>query len=284
MKSFADYLKSFFESERKSLSDNYPGINLRRLEREVSISHLNDLYCSYQSHPFNQFISKLKKGIPLEYISHQAYFYKSNFYVNEDVLIPRSETEILVELALKEIQINFKNKNCRILDVCTGSGAIGLSLLRDSGSELEVVFSDLSEKALNIARKNYFLMQYLFSSNHKIEFIESDRLKNISGEFDLIVTNPPYIMKEKDRSTVHSQVLLHEPEMALFLQDDEYEKWFIDFFTEINAHLKPEGIALVEGHENHLEKLQKIAINLKFKTIEIIKDYTLRDRFIRLQK
>lgn len=284
LQTYAEYLKSFFTSERKNLSKNYPGITLHRLQTEAPVVNQDELYLSYKSHPFTFFIEKLKQGIPLEYISGRAYFYRSNFLVNEDVLIPRNETEILVELAVQEIQRNFQNKKCRVLDMCTGSGVIGLSLLREGGAELAVTFLDFSPKALEIARKNYFLMQYLFSPDHKAEFIESDRFNEINGEFELVLSNPPYIKRFSDRESVHEQVLKHEPAMALFLDDDEYDKWFKNFFAGLAKHLVLGGIALVEGHENHLSGLNKIAKEFGFQSVDIIKDYNQRDRFMRLVK
>lgn len=284
LQTYAEYLKSFFSAERKNLSQHYPGITLHRLSLEAPIANHDDLYLPARSHLFTQFIDKLQSGIPLEYISERAYFFRSYFFVNDKVLIPRSETEILVELAVQEVQRNFKNKPCKVLDVCTGSGVIGLSLLREGGAEFDITLSDLSPGALEIAKKNYFLMQYLFSPKHKIQFVESDRLQNISGEFDIILSNPPYIKKMSDQDSVHQQVKKYEPEMALFLNDADYETWFRVFFTEVAAHLVKGGFALIEGHENHLEGLKDLATEIGFTKTDIIKDYNQRNRFLRLVK
>jgi release factor glutamine methyltransferase len=284
MASYSEYLKDFFTANRKELSENYPGINIHRLNNEAPVTDLNFQYLPSITNIFSIFIEKFKSGLPLEYISSSAYFYKSYFYVNENVLIPRNETEILVELAVQYIQQNFSQKPCRVLDVCTGSGVIGLSVLRDCNAKMELILSDLSNEALDVARRNYFLMQFLFSNESKVNFIESDRLKKIEGNFDIILSNPPYIKAVSDVSSVHQQVTKHEPSLALFLPDAQYDDWFKEFFKEIFDHLAPHGLALIEGHETHLEHLKKVAISTGFKTADVIKDYNQRDRFLRLTR
>ena len=284
MQTYADYINDYFKRERKNLNRHYPGLTIHRLLAEIPVNDLADYYIPHASHPLHQFLIKLSEGVPLEYISHRAYFFKSSFYVNPHVLIPRSETEILVELAIREIQTKFKGKAIEVADICTGSGIIGLSVLREGGAEISMTMSDLSLDALEVAKKNYFCMQFLFSKNHAINFIQGDRFLNISSEFDLILSNPPYIKKQADRHSVHSQVLTYEPSMALFIDDHEYENWFSNFFQEIKNHLKPDGMAIIEGHEDHLESLKLIAQDIGFKKIDLIKDYTIRNRFIKLVK
>jgi len=170
------------------------------------------------------------------------------------VLIPRSETEILVELAIQEIQTHYKSKTCRVLDVGTGTGIIALTLMMESRSSLEVVASDLSDSALVLARENYFNHYFAIDSKHQVKFVKSDRLNSIDGEFDLLVSNPPYIKARADRGGVHHQVLMFEPEIALFIEDDLYYLWFEDFFRGIFEKLSPKGMAIIEGHEDHLEE------------------------------
>jgi release factor glutamine methyltransferase len=284
VQTYLEFLTTFFNSERKNLTLNYPGLTFRRLCDETPVHDLSSIFLKSKSDAFNAFIEKVKLGIPLEYISGSSYFYRSRFVVNENVLIPRSETEILVELAVQEVMLNYKNKLCRVLDVCTGSGAIGLSLLREGAAEFDMTLSDLSRDALNIAKTNYFQMQFLFPTNHKIQFIETDRLNGLSGKYNIILSNPPYIKKIIDRENVHSQVLKYEPELALFLKDEEYDKWFIKFFSDISEHLELNGVAIVEGHENHLESLKESAIQLGFSSASVITDYNQRNRFLRLRK
>lgn len=292
--SLEDFLQAFFKKEKKTLSENYPGLTLHRLRNDLSLytEHLgvaakemfDQAYIPYITNPITVFFSKLKEGIPLEYITGHSYFYRSLFRVSPDVLIPRSETEILVELAAQEIQKNYKDKKCSVADVGTGSGAIALSLMLDSHAALEVFAIDISEEALLIAKENYFNMAYSFSSKHKIQFVKGDRLKNIDETFDLILSNPPYIKKKADQETVHFQVNHFEPQLALYLDDELYEEWFNDFFSSIHEKLSNDGISIIEGHENHLESLGQMAERLAFSKVEIIKDYTGRNRFLRLKK
>jgi release factor glutamine methyltransferase len=288
------YLRGFYETEKKSLLSNYPGLTLHRLKQDIKLhAFLNGVdseelfefpYLPHRTHPLTVFFDKLKVGTPLEYITGYAYFYRSMFKVTSDVLIPRSETEILVELATQEIQRRFKNKKCRVADIGTGSGAIALSLLMEESVSLEMVASDISEKALKLAKENYFNQSYAIPPHHKITFVKSDRLKSIEGEFDLILSNPPYIKKEADFKDVHHQVAVFEPHLALFLEDATYDQWFDEFFTSIYEKLAPQGVSLIEGHEKHLESQAEMALKIGFKEALVIKDYTQRNRFLKLKK
>lgn len=292
--SLETYLKNFFEEEKKSLLSNYPGLTLHRLKQDIRLqAFLNGAdfdeifdfpYLPHRRHPITIFFEKLREGVPLEYITGYSYFYKSHFKVTNDVLIPRSETEILVEMVTNDIKRDFKNKTCHLLDVGTGSGVIALSILMECMGNIEIVASDISEKALSVARENYFNLRFAISKNHQLQFIKSDRLQNIDGPFDIIVSNPPYIKRRKDFDLVHHQVASYEPAMALFLEDDIYNLWFEDFFKSIFEKLNKNGFALIEGHENHLQLLKEIALKIGFNKATVIQDYTNRDRFIRLNK
>ncbi len=288
------FLKDFFQSEKKFLLNTYPGLTIHRLKQDLKLhAFLNgvdseDLFdFPYQSHrhnPITIFFENLKIGMPLEYITGYAYFYRSLFKVNQDVLIPRSETEILVELATTEIKKNFKNKICKIADVGTGTGAIALSLMYEEAASLQIVATDISPKALRIAKENFFNLRFSIPEKHSISFIETDRLNNVDGPFDLILSNPPYIKRMSDLSLVHQQVVTFEPHLALFLEDDNYENWFKEFFKNIFQKLSHSGVSLIEGHENHLESLATLARTFGFSEVVVIKDYTQRDRFLRLKK
>jgi release factor glutamine methyltransferase len=289
-----EYLQAFFNEEKKTLLSFYPGLTLHRLRSDIKLhAFLNGVdseelfdfpYLPHRSNPLTLFFEKLKEGVPLEYITGYAYFYRSLFKVTSDVLIPRSETEILVELASQEIQKNYRSKNCRIADIGTGSGVIALSLMMEDSAILDVVASDISEKALTLARENYFNLCFAISAKHNITFVKSDRLQNVNGKFDIILSNPPYIKRCADQDSVHHQVLTYEPAMALFLDDDVYDLWFEDFFKSIHQNLNDAGMSLIEGHEQHLDELREIALKTGFVKVDVIKDYTSRNRFLRLKK
>ncbi|MGZ3786987.1 MAG: HemK family protein methyltransferase, partial [Bacteriovorax sp.] len=201
IKRLGEHLQSFFNEEKKSLLSSYPGLTLHRLKSDIKLhAFLNGVdseelfefpYLPHRSNPITLFFEKLKEGVPLEYITGYAYFYRSLFKVTSDVLIPRSETEILVELASQEIQKNYRNKVCRLIDVGTGSGAIALSLMMENASTLDVIATDISEKALTLAKENFFNLRYAISAKHNISFQQCDRLQNIEGKFDMILSNPP---------------------------------------------------------------------------------------------
>ena len=149
-------------------------------------------------------IEKLTQGIPLQHITHTQEFMKMDFFVNEDVLIPRPDTEILVEEVIK-IAKNMKNPV--ILDLCTGSGAIGISIAKNV-QNAKVYATDISEKALEVAKQN------AENLNAKVKFIKSDLFEKIDKmKFDIIVSNPPYIKKED----IHylSEEVQNEPQLAL---------------------------------------------------------------------
>lgn len=292
--SLDNYLREFYSAEKKSLLANYPGLTLHRLKQDLKLhAFLNGVdseelfdfpYLPHRTHPLTVFFEKLKDGTPLEYITGYAYFYRSMFKVTSDVLIPRSETEILVELAIQEIQKNFKNKKCRVADIGTGSGAIALSLLMEENVTLDMVATDISPKALRLAQENFFNQRYTIPGHHQVKFVLSDRLESVEGEFDLILSNPPYIKKEADFKDVHPQVAVFEPYLALFLEDATYNTWFEEFFTSIYEKLNQEGLSLIEGHERHLDSLRELALKIGFKEAVVIKDYSLRSRFLKLKK
>lgn len=288
------YLGSFFEEHRKTLLNNYPGLTLRRLKQDIKLhAFLNSVdseelfdfpYLPHRSNPLTLFFDKLKLGVPLEYITGYAYFYRSLFKVTTDVLIPRSETEILVELALSEIQRFKKDKIVRVADIGTGSGVIALSLMQSSPVALSLVASDISPEALRLARENYFNHRYAISNIHQAQFVECDRLSHIDGPFDLILSNPPYIKSESDIGEVHHQVKTFEPHLALFILENLYDKWFLEFFKSIYEKLSPNGVSLIEGHERHLENLADMAKKIGFVEVQVIQDYTQRNRFLKLKK
>ncbi|NOT79756.1 MAG: peptide chain release factor N(5)-glutamine methyltransferase [Bacteriovoracaceae bacterium] len=292
--SLDNYLREFFQQEKKFLLNTYPGLTLHRLKQDIKLhAFLNGVdseelfdfpYQPYRTNPLTIFFDKLKIGMPLEYITGYAYFYRSLFKVNSDVLIPRSETEILVELASLEIKKNFKNRVCRIADIGTGTGAIALSLMYEEAATLEIVATDLSSKALRVAKENFFNLKFSIPSKHTLLFVNTDRMEGLTGSFDLILSNPPYIKKVLDAPGVHDQVKSFEPHLALFLLDSEYDSWFKDFFKTIFNKLSDSGVSLVEGHEDHLENLAIIARGIGFSEVLVIKDYTQRNRFLRLKK
>ena len=163
-------------------------------------------------------IEKLTKGVPLQHITHTQEFMKMDFYVDENVLIPRPDTEILVEEVIKIAQ---KIDSPKILDLCTGSGAIAISLKKYIPNA-QVYAVDISKKALEIAQKNANRLEA------NVKFIESNLFDKVKKEkFDIIVSNPPYI-KKSDINYL-SQEVQKEPQIAL---DGGYDG--LDFYRKIS--------------------------------------------------
>ena len=173
-------------------------------------------------------ISKLTSGIPLQYVIEYAYFVNSNYIVNEDVLIPRQETEQLAVSALTYIIKNFgKDPKIKIVDIGTGSGILGI-YLKEYLTKSHVICTDISAKCLEIAKKN------ADKHNVEIELRQGDILEPIIEEkdIDVIISNPPYI---KDSSTVDEQTLKHEPHLALFANPPT--KYYEEILTSIDRQL-----------------------------------------------
>lgn len=210
------------------------------------------------------------KGTPLATLMGFSEFYHNRYFVDNHVLIPRPETEYMVDLLVNE----FKGKAQRILDVGTGTGVILLSLL-NAGVGKNGVGVDISDEALRVANINTQRLRL----KHKATMLKSDRLTQVEGTFDLIVSNPPYIKASSHRSLVHNSVDKHEPHTALYLPDDYYVLWFEDFFQEVRAHLN--GTFMMEGHELELEEQAKMLGRLGFQDIQVINDLTGTKRYVK---
>lgn len=229
---------------------------------------------------FQSFSKQVLAGVPLSYISHKCHFLDNELFVDQRVLIPRSETEVLVDLLAKKYIKNLQQP-VAICDVGTGSGCIAIGLLTESDRCLQMTALDISQDALDVAKFNFFKHQFRMNPESQCQFLQSDRLAAVTGkEFDIIVSNPPYIKEQKDRHEVHPTVLQHEPHLALFLKDESYDHWFEDFFRQIYQALRPNGIMALECSELHVQKLLVLAQDLGFNKVKIEKDLTGKERFL----
>lgn len=181
-------------------------------------------------------MSLLEKDYPVQYIIGYVDFYGLKINVNEFTLIPRYETEYLIELTLKEIK-KMNLANPKILDLCTGSGAIGLTLKSLLPSS-EVTLSDISKDALMVANKNKNEL------NLDVNIIESDLFKNILGKFDIIISNPPYVMTNE---TLPKDVL-YEPHLALYSGPKGIDH-IEEIFKNIKSHLNNKYLIALEINE-----------------------------------
>lgn len=210
-------------------------------------------------------------GKPFPYLLRESEFFHHRFFVDERVLIPRPETEHLVDMIARS-----GKKFSSVLDVGTGSGVIVLSLVKSRVAK-RGVGSDVSPEALAVAEINRRRLRIESS----VDLVLSDRLGSIKEKFDLIVSNPPYIKASSHRAGVHSSVDKHEPHLALFLEDQDYETWFRGFFTEVLAHLHPGGEFWMEGHEKEIETQVNVLTSLGFRDVRSLKDLSGTPRFLR---
>ena len=239
--------------------------------RQYLIIYDNKQLTLRQEVNFFKGIKKLVKGIPLQHITHSQEFMKMTFYVNEDVLIPRPDTEILVEEVIKIAKrINAK----KILDLCTGSGAIAVSLAKYiENSQITAV--DISTKAISVAKLN--------AKNNNVEnqitFVESDLFKELPKEkYDIIVSNPPYIKKEIIKSL--DKEVQNEPKIAL---DGGYDG--LDFYRKIinnaDEFLKFKGYVCLEiGYDQKDDVLELFESKGKYVEATCKKDLFDNDRVV----
>ena len=225
----------------------------------------------------NRYFDLINKNInedtPLSHLVGFDYFYDRKFKVTKDVLSPRMETEELIYKVLEYIKKS-KKDSFKILDLCTGSGIIAITLKKEIVEKYtEIVASDISEKALSIAIEN------ANNNNANITFIKSDLFDNISGKFDLIISNPPYI-SYKDKITIKDNVLKYDPHLALFAEEDG-----IYFYRKIieNAvhYLSKDGVIFFEIGYDQKEKIFELGKNNNFITT-VYKDINDRDRIAKL--
>ena len=204
---------------------------------------------------------------PLAYILGNAEFYGYLFTVTPDTLIPRPETELLCEQIIKEHKNN--SNQLDILDMCTGSGCIAITLAKNLNSCVSAV--DISISALNIAKLNANNLQA------KINFIHSNMFDKVTGKYDIIVSNPPYIQSNEINNLMHS-VKDFEPHLALDGGTDG-----LDFYKTINnlapQFLKPNGKLYLEIGFNQAKSLMNL-LSTNFQNIRVIKDYNGLDRII----
>ena len=213
-------------------------------------------------------IKKLEEGVPLQYIVGSTNFYGYDFEVNENVLIPRFETEQLIEYLIKYIKDNeFDFPN--ILDIGTGSGAIAVTLKKELDCNVSAV--DISNDALEIAKKN------ALNNNVDIDFFNSDVFSNVKGKFDVIVSNPPYISYDGD---VADDVVKFEPHLALFANNEGLEI-YERIINNLDNYLNNKGIVAFEIGETQGDYLITL-LEGKFQNCEIIlkKDLADKDRFL----
>ena len=264
-------------------------IDESRLIAEIVFSHVLNidrmmLFTKYRDEIENEKIEKIRYFIqkigrekfPVQYLLNEQEFYGRKFYVNKGVLIPRQDTEVLVEEAIKILKKD-KIQNPKILDIGTGSGIIGLTVALEI-PDAKVMGTDVSEKALEISEKNKELLNV-----ENIKFFKSDLFENIEyKKFDMIISNPPYI-SDNEIGVMSEDTLLHEPDEALFAENNG-----LFFYYEICRngmdYLQNNGYLLFEIGYKQGEIVREILKKAGFRNVNIIKDMQNNDRVIVGQK
>ena len=235
-------------------------------DRNALLVHGDSVRSDLEEQFYRMVIEKRAQRIPLQHITGQQEFMGLTFKVNEHVLIPRQDTEILVEEAMR-----YLSDGMRILDICTGSGCILLSLLKYS-NECEGLGVDISDDALAVAREN---AQNL---GLETEFRHSDLLEKVEGKFDMIVSNPPYI-ETTVIDTLMPEVREHEPMLALDGREDGL--YFYRRIVEQCTSYMTRGARLFfEIGYDQGEAVKDMMIHKGFCEVEIIKDYAGLDRVV----
>jgi release factor glutamine methyltransferase len=219
---------------------------------------------------FNYLLKRRKKGEPIAYLINKKEFWKQNFYINQNVLIPRPDTELLVEETLKLFNVNSK---LNILDIGTGSGCILLSILNERKNFYGTGI-DISKKAINVARFNAKMLQL----SNRATFYNSDVDKFLIGKYDLILSNPPYI-KQKDLKYLEVDIKDFEPKLALDGGKDGFSK-ITKVISKTSTLLKRNGKFILEIGFGQKNRILNILKKNNFFINKVLKDYGEKDRCI----
>ena len=257
-------VKNYSDNELKNISLKYLYLKFNLSSSDLLINKTVPWNKKTQEE-FKIDIKKLTNKIPVQHITGSEFFYDRVFHVSDKTLIPRPETEELVDVIIKSEKSNHK-KN--ILDIGTGSGCIAVTLSNHLTSN--VIGLDISKAAIDVANKNNTL------TSNKVSFITS-KIENYIPEepFDIIVSNPPYIPKS-DEDKVDKNVLIHEPHRALFVGSDPI--YFYKIILEFSKkHLKENGSIYFEVNQNYVEPIKNL---LKETNFEVLKDFYGNKRFV----
>ncbi len=254
-----------------------------RREAEELLSHAlrmkrMDLYLEFEKplnpdeiESYNALLQRRASREPLAYILGEIEFYNCKFQVNPNVLIPRVETELLVDHVVKTLS----NENKTLWDLCAGSGCIGISLKKQY-PQLQITLTDQSPHALHVAKEN--------AQNNQVEvtLLQGDLFQPLAGKkADIIICNPPYI-SNKEYNDLEPEVKNHEPKLALVAEDDGLQ-FYQRLADELPSHLNPGGKVWLECGHQQIEALKKIFNQQYWKQKTIIPDFAGINRFFFLE-
>jgi len=241
------------------------------LSKEIRLSESDLLY-------FRSIVKRLQNQEPFQYILGETFFYDLLIRCDERALIPRPETEELVDWILQSVD---KTQNLNVLDVCTGSGCIALALKNNLKSS-NVSATDISQEALALAKKNAMLLGLEIDFHQDNALIaDADFFENNS--LDIIVSNPPYIPM-KDKEAMEKNVLDFEPHLALFVSDDAPLVFYKAIAEKAQNLLKSKGVLFFELHEEFAQQTKSLVESLGFDEVEIKLDLQGKNRMLKAKK
>ena len=247
---------------------------------------LTDIICgkvnelsSDEERNLEEIITRLQNGEPVQYVLGEADFAGRTFHVEPGVLIPRPETAELCQWIEEEVSSLKADERKQILDICTGSGCIAITLGLNIPNS-EVTGWDISEDALRIAQGN---VEMLKAGNVRIEYQDALMLPKAAEAADIIVSNPPYIC-EKEKADMEKNVLEHEPSIALFVPDEDPLKFYRAIAEYASSALKPEGALYFEINPIYEKETREMLEELGFKDIETKEDAFGKKRMMKAKK
>ena len=279
-KEFSETLADFYPESEINSFFNLLAEGILKMKRVDIALNMYAVISGKKYDKFKLAMTRLKCSEPIQYILGSTEFYGLPLTVNEHTLIPRPETEELVELIIKTVNLNAIEKPLNILDIGTGSGCIAIALAKQLPNA-KIFALDVSAEALKIAKKNAELNEV------EIAFFEADVLTENTWDlefkdlvFDAIVSNPPYV-REQEKAHMHKNVLEFEPDSALFVKD-ENPLVFYKAITEFAAHnLSQNGKLFFEINEYLGNEMKALLKTHNFQTIELTKDLSGKDRMLK---
>ena len=281
-------MKTILRFIQEQLKDFYPDSEIKSLgflmlESVCKIDKSSVLRCKDKQLSLNEklriqeIIRDLKKYRPVQYILGETEFYGLTFKVDENVLIPRPETEELVERIIMEAPRHRSGKNCKVLDIGTGSGCIAIALAKHLPGA-EVFALDISDKALDVARQN------AIANQAGVRFFQYDILSNEPFPssllpFDCIVSNPPYITL-KEKAAMAKNVMDYEPHQALFVPDENPLLFYERIAGFAQEHLSGNGSLYFETNSLYGQAAAESLSNKNFRSVKLLKDISGNDRIL----
>ncbi len=264
---------------RKNLKDDFTKNNINAIDVDfiiaevLGVSHMDlVLIDTINTDDYMMIMDCVKKrlnGMPIDKIFNKAYFYKREFIIDQNVLSPRQDSEILIDVAIKCIKDN-DYKTC--LDLCTGSGCLAVTLKCETGINIDA--TDISAKALKIAKQN------AKKHNADINFIRSNMFEKIDGIYDLIISNPPYISTDEIEN-LDREVRENDPIIALDGGDFGL-KYYNIIHNNLRKHLNPNGMCILEIGDDQRDLIESLFTDFTF--IECVQDFGKNDRVLVFKK